>query len=207
MAVSLRRANPGAPSKVPAAFHVPLFHDLVESLDETQRHVVLDLGTASTGMLKLLGRCRCRVEIVDLAYFGGIDQLSALETRAELDKAADALVPDPWPGEPFDLVFCWDLPNYLTLDALSALMKAIARRARPGALAHALIVYAERQMGVQPGRYVPTAEAELVDSSPRQELIDAPRYSPADLGENVGGFTLDRARLLGNGMQEFLFRL
>jgi hypothetical protein len=207
MAVSLRRASPGSPPNSPAAFHAPLFHDLVKGLDETQRHVALDLGTASTEMLELLGRCRCRVEIVDLAYFGGIDQLSALETRAELATAADALVPDPWPGEPFDLVFCWDLPNYLTLDALSALMKAIASRARPGALAHALIVYAERQMGAQPGRYVPTAEAELIDTSTRQMSIDAPRYSPADLGDNVGGFVLDRARLLGNGMQEFLFRL
>ena len=207
MAVSLRRASPGSPPNSPAAFHAPLFHDLVMRLDESQRHVALDLGTASTGMLDLLGRCRCRVEITDLAYFGGIDQLSSPETRAELAKAADALVPDPWPGEPFDLVFCWDLPNYLTLDGLSALMKAIASRARPGALAHALIVYAERQMGAQPGRYVPTAEAELIDTSTRQMSIDAPRYSPADLGESVGGFTLDRARLLGNGMQEFLFRL
>jgi hypothetical protein len=207
MAVSLRRASPGSPPNSPAAFHAPLFHDLVTGLDETQRHVALDLGTATTGMLELLGRCRCRVEIVDLAYFGGLDQLRTLETRAELAKAAEALVPDPLPGEPFDLVFCWDLPNYLTLDALSALMTAIASRARPGALAHALIVYAERQMGAEPGRYVPTAAADLIDSGAPQTSIDAPRYSPADLGENVGGFTLDRARLLGNGMQEFLFRL
>lgn len=207
MAVSLRRASPGTPSSSPAVFHAPLFHDLVSALDETQRHVALDLGTASTGMLGLLGRCRCRVEIVDLAHFGGIDQLSAGESRSELAEIADALVPDPLPGESFDLVFCWDLPNYLTLDALSALMSAIRRRSCRGALAHALIVYAERQMGARPGRFVPTADAELVDRSSQQQFVDAPRYSPAELGESVGGFVLDRARLLGNGMQEFLFRL
>lgn len=207
MAVSLRRASPGSPPISPVAFHAPLFHDLVTGLDETQRHIVLDLGTASTGMLALLGRCRCRVEILDLAFFGGIDQLKAMETRSELANAANALVPNPLPGEPFDLVFCWDLPNYLTLEALSALMTAIGRRARPGALAHVLIVYAEHEMAKEPGRYVPNADAELIDRNARRASIEAPQYSPADLGSNMGPFVLDRARLLGNGMQEFLFRL
>ena len=207
MAVSLRRARSGPPPSSPVAFHAPLFHDLVTGLDETERHVVLDLGTASTEMLALLGRSPSRVEIVDLAYFGGIDQLNALETRSERASAADALLPRPPPGEEFDLVFCWDLPNYLTLDALSALMSAIVRRARPGAIAHALVVYSEREMGINPGRYVPTADAELVDSNARQASIKAPRYSPADLGNSMGGLALDRARLLSNGMQEFLFRL
>lgn len=206
MAVSLRRARPGAPPKSPVAFHAPLFQDLVTRLDETERHIVLDLGAASTEMLAFLGVSRCRVEIVDLAYFGGIDRLNALETRSELASAADALLPKPLPREKFDLVFCWDLPNYLTLGALSALMTAIGRRARPGALAHALIVYSEREMGAKPGRYVPTADAELVDYSARPASIEAPRYSPADLGTSMGGFVLDRARLLSNGMQEFLFQ-
>ena len=207
MAVSLRRARPEPLANSPAAFHAPLFHDLVTSLDENQRHIVLDLGSASTEMLALLGRSPSRVEIVDLAYFGGIDRLNAPATRSERASVADAILPHPLPGEKFDLVFCWDLPNYLTLDALAALMNAIARRTRPGALAHALVVYAEREMGDGPGRYVPTADAELIDRSTHRASIEAPRYSPADLGDSMGGFVLDRARLLGNGMQEFLFRL
>ncbi len=32
-------------------------------------------------------------------------------------------------------------------------------------------------------------------------------YSPEDLAKHMAGFEIDRARLLGNGMQEFLFRL
>ena len=39
------------------------------------------------------------------------------------------------------------------------------------------------------------------------EVIAAPRYSPEDLGKSMGRFIMDRARLLANGMQEFLFRL
>jgi hypothetical protein len=194
--------------KAPVAFHAPLFHELVTGLDATQRHVVLDLGTASTAMLALLGRSRCRVEIADLAHFGGIDRLNATEPGPTLPNAASALLPSRLPDDAFDLVFCWDLPNYLTLNALLTLMDAIAHRARPGALAHVLIYYSERDMRQHPGRFVPTADGDkLIDYSTTHEAIAAPRYSPEDLDKGMGRFVLDRARLLSNGMEEFLFRL
>ena len=79
MTASLRRASRRAQPNPDAAFHAPLFEDLAAGLDATQRHVVLDLGAASTAMLALLGRSRCRVEIADLAYFGGIDCLNSTE--------------------------------------------------------------------------------------------------------------------------------
>ena len=209
MLASLRRArSPGAPPNTPVAFHVPLFHDLITGLDANERHVVLDLGAASTAMLALLGQSRCRVEIADLAHFGGIDRLSTTEAGPALPDAANAMLPNLLPDDAFDLVFCWDLPNYLTLNALSTLMNAIAARARPGAVAHALIYYSERDMRAHPGRFVPTPDGdELIDYSATSASIAAPRYSPEDLAKGMSRFVLDRARLLSNGMQEFLFRL
>ena len=158
-------------------------------------------------MLDLLSRSRCRVEIADLAHFGGIDLLNRAEPGPALAEAAESLLPKRLTDDAVDLVFCWDLPNYLKLDAMSALMGAIGRRARPGALAHALIFYADREMKEHPGRFVPTADGELNDRSAPGAAIAAPRYSPEALGKSMGGFTIDRARLLSNGMQEFLFRL
>ena len=209
MLASLRRAkSPAVLSNAPVAFHAPLFHELVTGLDPTKRHVVLDLGAASTAMLALLGRSRCRVEIADLAHFGGIDRLNTTQPGPALPDAANDLLPSLLPDDPIDLVFCWDLPNYLTLDILSTLMNAIAHRARSGAVAHALIYYAERDMCDHPARFVPTADGnELIDYSATRAAIAAPRYSPEDLDKGMGRFTLDRARLLSNGMQEFLFRL
>lgn len=192
---------------MPAALHAPLFQGLVSGLGETERHVVLDLGAASTAMLAWLGQSRCRVEIADLAHFGGIEYLNGSEPGIALHRAAASILPNRLTDDGIDLVFCWDLLNYLTLDALSALMQAIEHRARPGALAHALICYAEREMKEQPGRFVPTADGELVDQSDACARVPAPRYSPEDLSKNMGRFVIDRARLLGNGMQEFVFRL
>ena len=191
----------------PAAFHAPLFHELMDGLGEDERHVVLDLGQASTATLTLLGRSRSCVEIVDLAHFGGVDALNTAESGHELAETADELVPQPPPNEAFDIVLCWDLPNYLSLDALTALMDAIGRRARPRALAHALIHYAEREMQARPGRFVPTEDSKLVDQSVLGATVEAPLYSPEALGKSIRYFAIDRVRLLNNGMQEFLFQL
>ena len=160
------------------ALHAPLFQSLVEGFDETQRHVALDLGAASTELLGWLGRSRCRADIADLAFFGGVERLNAAEPGPELEEVAESLLPDLRPDDPIDLVFCWDLPNYLTLEALSALMRAIGQRARPRALVHALIFYAGRDMPEHPGRFVPTEDGELMDLSMPCEQIAAPRYSP-----------------------------
>jgi hypothetical protein len=204
---SLRRTGANVAPPAPAPFHAPLFHDLVARPDTNKRRIVLDLGTASTAMLALLGQSRCRVDIADLAHFGGIDRLNSKEPGPALASAGESLLPRRHSGDAIDLVFCWDLPNYLRLDALSALMRTIGDRAAPGALAHALIVYADHDMNEQPGCFVPTPDGELVDRSAAVKTIAAPRYSPEDLAKNMGGFVIDRARLLGNGMQEFLFRL
>jgi hypothetical protein len=185
----------------------PLFNDLVTSLDDTRRHVVLDLGTASTTMLALLSRARCRVEIADFAHFGGIDMLNNTEPGPSLIAAADSCIGEQPEGDPIDVIFCWDLPNYLTLDALSALMTAIGRRARPGAIAHGLIFYAGREMRDRPGRFIPTSDGELMDYETQGMVIAAPRYSSEDLRNYMDPFEIDRVRLLQNGMQEYQFRL
>ena len=207
MTALLRRARPGVPPDRPAAFHAPLFRELVGELDGGRRRVVLDLGAASTSMLEHLSRGRCRVEIADIAHFGGLERLNAAEPGRECAAVAETLFPQRLSDDPLDIVLCWDLLNYLTLQSLSALIKAIERRACTGARLHALIYYADRDMQQSPARFVPTDDADLTDISARGAPIPAPRYSPEDLDRNMGYFAIDRARLLSNGLQEFLFQL
>ena len=193
----------------PPALKAPLFRSLVERLEAGGRHVILDLGAASNPMLSLLGQFRCRIDIADVASDGGIERMNADAEGDDLVARAETLLPKyREDGVGYDLVFCWDLPNYLKPPALSALMAAIAARAgRTGILAHALIVYSERSMPERPGRWVPMEDLTLVDRHGATAEIKAPRYSPEDLGRMMSGFAIDRARLLANGMQEMLFNL
>lgn len=201
------RATAKAPIDPPALINAPLFRQLIGQLDGAGRRIVLDLGAASTPMLSLLGRSRCRVEIADVAEEGGIDRLNSEASADVLVALAASLLPEHQCDEAVDLVLCWDLLNYLKPPAMSALMRAIAARGRSGMLAHALIVYSERSMSGRPGRYVPTEDLKLLDRATPAAMVAAPRYSPEFLGSNMGKFTIEHARLLGNGMQEFLFRL
>ena len=104
-------------------------------------------------------------------------------------------------------MLCWDLLNYLNRPALSMLMECIAARGRRGTLAHALVVYSARKMPVRPIRFYPVDEQHLASSSAPQPERDAPRYTPEDFTLCMPRYTVERARLLRNGMQEFLFRL
>ncbi|MGH8223342.1 MAG: hypothetical protein ACREQZ_10250 [Woeseiaceae bacterium] len=201
------RATARAPMHKPEAVNVPLFRLLVEQLDAAGRRIVLDLGAASTPMLSLLGRCRCCVEIADLASDGGIDRMNAEAPGEALVATAESLLPAHRAEDAVGFVFCWDVLNYLKPRAMTALMSAIAARARAGALAHALIVYSERSMPDRPGRFVPTEDLKLVNRAASVAEIAAPRYSPVDLDRIMGRFAIEHARLLANGMQEFLFRL
>jgi len=202
------RATAKAPmDRSEAALNAPLFRLLADQLDTAERRIVLDLGAASTPMLAMLGRSRCRVEIADLGCDGGIGRLNVEAPAEALTTIAESLLPEHRQGDAVDLVFCWDMLNYLKPEAISALMTAVTRRARPDTLAHALIVYSERSMPDRPGRFVPTEDWKLVDHAAPAATIEAPRYSPEFLGRIMGGFAIESARLLANGMQEFLFRL
>jgi len=200
LARSFAREEPAAPEP----FNAPLFRSLIERIPEDERWVVLDLGAVCPTVISLFGGHRCRLDIADVGQ--GLDTLKEPMEPADLRKAAESLLPELH-AEAADLVLCWDTLNYLNRDALTALMTRIEDRCRPGTLVHALICYSHPQMPVEPGHYVPQDDGSLVNVTNCTEQRDAPRYSPEDLTLSMPGYTIDRAMLLGNGMQEFLFRL
>ena len=191
----------------PAALNAPLFQQLIEQLDARGRSVILDLGAASTPMLAVFGRSRCLVEIADLACDDAIERLNAEERPDMRVTLAESLLPRHQAGADVDFVFCWDILNYFKPEAITALMRAIVARARPGTRAHALIAYSDKTMPDRPGRFVPTEDLKLVNRTTPAAETAAPRYSPEYLRRIMRGLEIEHARLLANGMQEFLFRV
>lgn len=188
----------------PATLNAPLFRGLVEGLDIERRLVVLDLGAAETKTIAFFGRFRCRMDIADIA--DRIEALNADRDAETLPGHAESLLTARH-DEPTDVVLCWDLLNYLEPAALAALTRAITARTRTGAHMHALIAYSESSMPVSPGRYVPLEDGRLHDLAPSRTERPARRYTPDDLKRHLPGCKIERARLLANGMQEFVFRL
>ncbi len=182
----------------------PLFEQLIRGLDEDHRHVVLDCGAARSGTIALLSELRCRLDILDLAE--RLRELVGLEDpqqrRALL---ADCLAaPD---REPVDVVFCWNLLNYLEPADIETVAEALSPQLKPGARLHALIEYSSPLMPASPGHWVPNGSARLFADQVDPDQVPSPRYSPKKLQGLMPQFQPEKTMLLGNGLQEHLFRL
>jgi hypothetical protein len=189
------------------AFKAPLFDRILAApANPERRSVVLDLGAISRSMLDLLSsKWPCRIEIADLARFEALPAIERIVSSEDQDPdAIEAFLPAE-NGERLDLIFCWDLPNYLSLPALSLLIDALSRRAAPGCRLHMLIAYSKSEMASAPGRYIPAADGTLQQVLSSDQLIQAPRYSPEDISTALGNFRYQRGVLLANGMQEFVY--
>jgi len=77
--------------ETPTTVNAPLFRSLIERLAEDQRWVVLDLGAARPQIIALLNRCRCRLDIADLA--DAVDTLIDVGDSVRLADLAEALLP------------------------------------------------------------------------------------------------------------------
>jgi hypothetical protein len=190
-----------------SAFKAPLLDRILSSPEDPERrNVVLDLGAVSQAMIDRLSASRpCRIEIADLYNFGGLAAIERIASSDEQDlNSIGQLLPPP-NQERLDLVFCWDLPNYLSLPALTLLIDFLSRRAAPGCRVHMLVAYSKREMAELPARYIPAGDGNLAQSLASGELTKAPRYSPEDLGRALGNFRYERGVLLANGMQEFVY--
>jgi hypothetical protein len=186
-----------------AGLGAPLFEQAVTSLDREQRVVVLDLGTVRSGTVELFSAYRCRLDIIDLpTALPAMTQCDEPEDR----KACLSALFDPDEREPLDLVLCWNLLNYLQRDDIHDLVEALLPRFQPGTRLHALIEYASPLMPATPGYWVPDASARLHASQVDEEQTDSPRYKPKELERMMPQLAPERTVLLGNGLQEYLFR-
>ncbi|MGB1580835.1 MAG: class I SAM-dependent methyltransferase [Nevskiales bacterium] len=182
----------------------PLFGSLISQLAKDQRWVVLDLGSANGEIINLLSKYRCSLDIADLP--------ATLATLRQLDEPEllQALVEKLLPrrdDEKADIVLCWDLLNYLDKPAISTLMTAVAGRAKPGAMVHSLITFSSIHMPAEPCRYGVIDSQHLLQYKTGNAERHAPQYSPKVLWECMPGYDLEKAMLLRNGMQEYLFRV
>lgn len=191
----------------PQSIRAPLFAMAVEALEDDRRHVVLDLGRARGGTVDLFSRYRCRLDIADLP--SRLADLPGLEDDggpAALEGWLDGLLP-PARGETVDLVLCWNLLNYLPAGVIEALGRRLAERASPRARLHALIEYQATRMPAIPASFAPAGLELLADAAEGDPAaIPAPRYSPKELEKRLPGFSSEKTMLLGNGMQEYLYR-
>ncbi|MEE4297095.1 MAG: hypothetical protein V2J20_10840 [Wenzhouxiangella sp.] len=181
----------------------PLFAQAIGDLDPEQRVIVLDLGNIRSGTVELFATYRCRLDIANLP---DVLPLPGVEDDPDVRSRVLASVLTVHDREPLDLVLCWNLLNYLDREDIRQLIELLAPRLKAGTRLHALMEYASPLMPATPGAWVPDTNGRLHASQVDEEQTDSPRYKPKELERLMPQLKPERTVLLGNGLQEFLFK-
>lgn len=160
---------------------------------------VLDLGPAIGANVEYLSEFGCRLSIEDLY----LTRTTAAEGEELGPEFFEQLVPLP-DGPQYDVVFAWDLFNYLSRKELGRLTARLRQACRPGAQVLALI-WIHKSIPAQPIRFRFRGPDHLVYDRRTALERPGPRFQPAEINQLMSGFQVDRSFLLRHGIQEYLF--
>lgn len=192
--------------------NAPVLKGLWAGLDERNKYHILELGAASAGNIDFFGTRRCRIrvldalrELADLGRDGAWRDLEEDAQGAALEQAlAERLPADD--AEKADLALFWDVLNYLDRPVLKALAQHLSSDLlEPGARLHAFVAPMDA-IALYPAHYDILEAGRLRVRREARGTRPGPRYHQPELERLMPQFVVERSVLLGNGIQEYLFR-
>jgi hypothetical protein len=170
-----------------------------EAMARGSKANVLDLGPAVGSNVEHLSQYGCKLSIEDL-YQTRTTAADGAELGADF---FEQFLPLP-NGAQYDVVFAWDLFNYLSRKELAHLTARLRLACRPGAQVLALI-WIHKTIPAQPIRFRFQGTDKLVYDRRTSLERPGPRFQPAEINHGMSGFRVDRSFLLRHGIQEYLF--
>ncbi len=191
-----------------------LMVDVFSQVPASRQLHLLDFGVASAATVNFLNHFNCRVSFLDLlSCHAQIEAAESEQREYGEDFVAfshDQLVAqyttilDGFEVESLDICLFWDLPNYLPAEHINALMMALAPRLHAHSCAHLIGIY-NAHSTVTPVDYGLRDLVSMVQR--RTESATAQRFHPYRQGELdnlLTHYKIDRSRLLGKGLVEYL---
>lgn len=182
---------------------------LTQNLRDNKKYSVLDLGPAVKENVDFYSSFANRIQIEDLYDSLNLAAASVLNDEAAGHNANDQNFEHTLPytkDTRFDLIFAWDIFNYLTREQLQKMIAHLSRFCNRRAMLFSLTANSQ---------YVPEHPIgfKILD----QENLIHPaivsggrintRYKEPNLARLMPSFNVDKTFLLRNGMQEHLFIL
>lgn len=195
--------NPDEKNPPEELINSPLFTSLNEHLRAAGRCTLLDLGPAIGANVDFFGELHCKLQIADCGT--GLLELNARTdiTADDYDIELGQLLPLTG-NEPCDGILVWDLLNYLDKPLFGALMRHLSPMVSGDTWLHGYINF-RREMPALPQQYRLDQEGRVMVSS-AMGARSCPAYPQQTLRTLMPDFSVSRATLLQNGMQEYLFR-
>ena len=185
-------------------FRSPSLRFICSHLAPERKHAILDLGMPSGSSVDFFARVPCTLHVED--FFESLNGLREPAGDAE-PEVWDRLVNQCLMHDPkvrFDMIFAWDLINYLHADLINALMQRLSRSCRSGTLLYIMISNAPR-IPRRPASISITYEDRVRYHGAAPVDKPNPKYTPLKVERMMPGFRLLHSFLLGGSLQEFLF--
>lgn len=185
-------------------FRSPSLEIICGHLAEPRKHSILDLGTPFGANIEFFSQVPCTLFVEDL-----------YESLIALPPPEDCEGPNPYERRVtqalahsaetrFDLIFGWDLFNYMHCDQIHALMKRLSGSCRSGTLLFIMISTAP-VIPERPAKITVAHEGLVSYESTSAPGKSNPRYTPLALERMMPGFRLLHSFLLAESMQDYLF--
>jgi hypothetical protein len=192
--------EPGWSDPVPR--QSPGLQTILERLREDRLYRVLDLGPAIGSNISYFTEFADHIRVVDLLAEGSpVLEAAELDEEEEVERVVGTAFPEDW--GPFDLVFAWDLLNYLEEATAHAVVQRLRLLCNTDASLFLMVVSAE-EMAESPLQYWirDSGTLEYRASSPRS--LQAPGWPPSTVERMCRGFRIERSFVLRHGVQEYV---
>ena len=185
-------------------FKAPALELVARHIARVQHSDILDLGSPCRGNIDYLSQFPCMLHIGDIARALADDpEMSAPDEERDVEGVIERLTAYA-DNLRFDVIFAWDLFDYLDLATLHAIVRRVGRHCRTGTLLYLTISNGET-IPDEPGRFTIVDEQHFRFERMGVGTRGGVKHSPIGLERIVPGFRLQHSFLLGNQMQDYLF--
>lgn len=177
---------------------------ILEHMQKQPRPVVLDLGAANGSKISFLSQYGCKVYVEHLA--ASLHSLVVADLESDEVKPDIAEVLQKYPdGTRFDVIFAWDLFNYMKVDVLTDLISSLSNYCNDNTMMYAL-VSGGKTISTEPMNFEFLDASHLRYQSHTESQMPSPGFSQMDFRKKFPNLVVLKTYLLRNGMQEYVFR-
>jgi hypothetical protein len=177
---------------------------VLSRLSEEDKTEILDLGAALSGNVRFFSPYPCRLHIADLFASLLSEAAESLEDPEADFALACRRALDLDREEMFDLIFAWDIFDYLRLDQIQALATQLVPHCRETTVLFALASY-HKQIPARPGTYELLSRETLRYRPAGVAVRTSPQHKEPDLARALQGFEVEQSFLLRHGQHEYIF--
>ena len=205
--IPLTKVDQQVSQETGVAISSPLLFDLLNSLSNEEYHEILDILPASQGVIDSFSSFHCKLYLP-----GCVKELCEItsdkyDTANKLHRAfTRTLGFYKKRRASLNVIFLWDLPNYLDKRVMRGLIKYLSDHMHESVKLH-LYIHPKQQMPATPRTYSIMPEGKVWLENSDNATIKSPLYFQEALLSLLHPFKVNRSMLLSSGLQEYILEL